>query len=51
VRITNYRKRAVIAFEVDDESARVSILGVYYGGLDFERALGDSLDEPEDDQG
>jgi toxin ParE1/3/4 len=51
LRITNYRKRAVIAFEVDDESARVSILGVYYGGRDFERALGGSADEPEDDQG
>jgi toxin ParE1/3/4 len=50
LRITNYRKRAVIAFEVDDASARVSILGVYYGGRDFERALGASGDKPEDDQ-
>jgi toxin ParE1/3/4 len=49
LRITNYRKRAVIAFEVDDESARVSILGVYYGGRDFERALGAGAD-PEDDR-
>jgi toxin ParE1/3/4 len=51
LRVTNYRKRAVIAFEVDDESARVAILGVYYGGRDFERALGGSADEPEDTQG
>jgi toxin ParE1/3/4 len=50
LRITNYRKRAVIAFEVDDESAQVSILGVYYGGRDFERALGASEHEAEDDQ-
>lgn len=51
LRITHYRKRAVIAFEVDDESARVSILGVYYGGRDVERALGGLGDGPEDDQG
>jgi plasmid stabilization system protein ParE len=51
LRITNYRKRAVIAFEVDEAAARVSILGVYYGGRDFERALGSSEDDPEDDPG
>lgn len=50
LRITNYRKRAVIAFEVDDESAHVSILGVYYGGRDFERAQGGSDDDAADDQ-
>lgn len=50
LRITNYRKRAVIAFEVDDDAARVSILGVYYGGRDFERALGGIEDDPEDDR-
>lgn len=49
LRITNYRKRAVIAFEVDDALARVSILGVYYGGRDFERALGSFEDD--DDPG
>lgn len=49
LRITNYRKRAVIAFQVDDASARVSILGVYYGGRDFESALIASDDEPQDD--
>lgn len=37
LRITNYRKRAVIAFAVDDE--QVSILGVFYGGQDVESAL------------
>jgi toxin ParE1/3/4 len=50
LRITNYRKRAVIAFEVDDALARVSILGVYYGGRDFERALGGSEDDSENEQ-
>lgn len=37
LRITNYRKRTVIAFAVD--AKQVSILGIYYGGQDFESAL------------
>lgn len=37
LRITNYKKRAVIAFAVDAE--HVSILGVFYGGQDFETLL------------
>ena len=37
LRITNYRKRAVIAFAVD--SKQVFIIGIYYGGQDFETAL------------
>lgn len=41
VRITNYRKRAIIAFTVDTRAKSVTILGVFYGGQDFEAALGD----------
>lgn len=37
LRITNYRKRAVIAFVVD--AKQVSILGVFYGGQDLKAAL------------
>lgn len=37
LRITNYKGRAVIAFDVSDE--RVSIIGIFYGGQDFEAAL------------
>ena len=37
LRVTNYKKRAVIAFDVDAD--RVSIIGVFYGGQDFETAL------------
>lgn len=37
LRITNYKKRAVIAFEVDAEV--VSVIGVYYGGQDYESIL------------
>ena len=43
LRITNYRKRAVIAFAVDDK--HVFILGVFYGGQDFEVALQFELDD------
>ena len=39
LRITNYKKRAVIAFEVDTEV--VSIIGVFYGGQDYETVLRD----------
>jgi hypothetical protein len=37
----------VIAFDVDDTTARVSILGVFYGGRDYERVLGED-DDPVD---
>jgi toxin ParE1/3/4 len=39
LRITNYRKRAVIAFIAESEI--VSILGVFYGGQDYEAILRD----------
>ncbi|HEY0162768.1 MAG TPA: type II toxin-antitoxin system RelE/ParE family toxin [Edaphobacter sp.] len=34
LRITSYRKRVVIAFQV--EESRVNILGIFYGGRDYE---------------
>ena len=43
LRITNYRKRAVIAFDVD--GAQVSIIGVFYGVQDHEPALQSELDD------
>lgn len=39
LRITNYRKRTVIAFAVDNEA--VAILGIFYGGQDYETILRD----------
>lgn len=43
LRITNYRKTAVIAFDVDGKS--VSIVGNFYGGQDYEKILlGDADD-------
>lgn len=43
LRITNYKKRAVIAFSVDADL--VSIIGVYYGGQDYATALQLDLDD------
>ena len=37
LRITSYRKRVAIAFHVDED--RVNIIGVFYGGQDYEAAL------------
>ena len=46
LRITNYKKRTVIAFAVDAD--QVSIIGVFYGGQDYETILqDDSEDGPE----
>ncbi len=42
LRITNYKKRAVIAFAVDTDI--VSILGIFYGGQDYETALQSDFD-------
>jgi plasmid stabilization system protein ParE len=41
VRITTFRKRTVIAYVVDDDSGgrRITVLGVFDGGQEWERAL------------
>jgi len=41
--ITHYKGRAVIAFTVDAE--RVSIIGVFYGGRDYETILQSDVDD------
>ena len=41
LRITNYKKRMVIAFEVDAETKQVSIIGLFYGGQDYTTILQD----------
>ncbi len=43
LRITNYKGRTVIAFDVDAQ--QVSIIGVFYGGQDYETTLQDDPDE------
>ena len=42
LRITNYKGRTVIAFAVDEKQA--SIIGVFYGGQDYETALQEDLE-------
>lgn len=37
LRVTSYRKRVAIAFDVDED--RVNIIGVFYGGQDYESVL------------
>lgn len=37
LRITNYRGRTVIAFEIIDDA--VAILGVFYGGQDYQSLM------------
>ncbi len=39
LRITNHRRRAVVAFMVDADSETLSILGVFYGGQDYQVAF------------
>lgn len=45
LRITNYRRSAVVAFMVNTDAETVSILGVFYGGQNYETVL---LDETGD---
>lgn len=44
LRTVSYRKRVVIAFSVDETIKQVTILGVFYGGQDYES----SLSEPDE---
>ncbi len=45
LRITNYRGSAVIAFSVDERTETVAVLGVYYGGRNYESELRSSEDK------
>jgi len=36
--VTQYRSRVVVAYTVDDDT--VAVIGVFYGGRDFESLLG-----------
>ena len=44
LRVTHHKGRTVIAYAVDQESRRVSILGVLYGGKDLERSVAEGGD-------
>lgn len=42
LRTSSYKKRAVIATFVDDEAQQVTLLGVFYGGQDYDTILSGS---------
>jgi toxin ParE1/3/4 len=42
LRITNYKGRTVIAFEISDDT--VAILGIFYGGQDYASLISDGDD-------
>jgi toxin ParE1/3/4 len=39
LRVTHHKGRTVIAYAVDDANGWVVVLGVFYGGQDYARAL------------
>jgi hypothetical protein len=45
LRVTNYKKRTVIAFEVAEKVRQVSIIGIYYGGQNYKRIFPDIHDD------
>jgi plasmid stabilization system protein ParE len=42
LRITNYKRNAVIAFAVDDAALKVIIIGIFYGGRNYAVNLGNA---------
>ena len=46
LRLTNYRGRTVVAFNVNDVTATVLVLGVSYRGQKYEKDLTLDLDQP-----
>lgn len=51
IRTTTYRKRTLIAYEVDESADElvINILGVFHGGRDWEAALRDRSVDPDED--
>jgi len=49
LRTTTFRKRTLVAYEVDDSSGElvVNVIGVFHGGQDWEAAVGEDHDGPE----
>jgi plasmid stabilization system protein ParE len=39
LRITNHKGNTIVAFAIDHPARRVEILGIYYGGQDYESDL------------
>ncbi len=39
LRVTHHKGRTLIAYAVDEDTRTVSVLGIFYGGQDFEAVL------------
>ena len=39
LRVTHHKGRTLIAYAVDNDTRTVSVLGIFYGGQDYEAAL------------
>lgn len=39
LRVTHHKGRTLIAYAVDEGTRTVSVLGIFYGGQDYEAAL------------
>ncbi|MFP1910272.1 type II toxin-antitoxin system RelE/ParE family toxin [Lonsdalea quercina] len=39
LRVTNYRKKTVIAFIMEEDKETVTVLGIWHGGQDYESDL------------
>lgn len=39
LRVTHHKGRTLIAFAVDEDTRTVSVLGIFYGGQDYEAAM------------
>lgn len=40
LRVTHHKGRAIIAYAIDEVLHRVTVMGVYYGGQDYELQIG-----------
>lgn len=49
MRTITFKKRTLIAYEVDESSGElvVNVLGVFHGGQEWEAVLGEDQDDPE----
>lgn len=50
MRVTTYKKRTTVAYEVDETSGElvVNILGVFHGGQNWETAFGEEQVDPQE---
>lgn len=39
LRVTHHKGRTLIAYSVDEDTRTVSVLGIFYGGQDYEAVL------------